>query len=96
MADEGSEPGIGEGMAKVLSISLPEGTVRALRETAGARGISALVAVAVEEHLRNRATQAYLAEYEQEHGAFSVEEKRAAADIWAQAEGREEKWHEAS
>ena len=34
---ENEELGVGEGPAKVVSISLPEGTVRALRELAGRR-----------------------------------------------------------
>ncbi|MCW2873338.1 MAG: hypothetical protein JWL99_4658, partial [Streptomyces oryziradicis] len=44
--------------------------------------MSALIATAVEEHLRNQATATYLAEYEDEHGAFTDDEKRAAA-VWA-------------
>ncbi|WP_211265601.1 hypothetical protein [Actinacidiphila oryziradicis] len=63
-------------------MSLPEGTVRALREMAGPRGVSALIATAVEEHLRHQATATYLAEYEDKHGAFTDDEKRAAA-VWA-------------
>lgn len=95
MTVEGAEPGIGEGPAKAISVSLPEGTVRALRETAGARGVSALVAAAVEEHLRNQATLAYLAAYEEEHGSFTPQEQRAAAEIWSQAEEREAQWRDA-
>jgi hypothetical protein len=44
--------------------------------------VSALIATAVEEHLRSQATATYLAEYEDEHGAFTDDEKRAAA-VWA-------------
>ena len=79
-------PGVGEGPAKVVSVSLPEGTVHALRELAGPRGMSALVDAAVEQYLRNRLTAAYLDEYEEEHGAFTQEERRVAADIWVDAE----------
>jgi hypothetical protein len=79
-------PGVGEGPAKVVSVSLPEGTVLALRELAGPRGVSALVDAAVEQYLRNRITDAYLDEYQQEHGAFTAEERRAAAEVWADAE----------
>lgn len=86
------EPGIGEGPAKAISVSLPEGTVRALRQTVGNRGVSALIATAVEEHLRNRATLDYLAEYEKEQGPFTAEEKQEAADIWSRAETRETEW----
>ncbi|MFE1957074.1 hypothetical protein [Streptomyces sp. NPDC059479] len=53
------------------------------------------MAAAVEEHLRNQAAHEYLAEYEQEHGAFTGEEKREAADVWARAEEREGQWREA-
>ncbi|MFF5126105.1 hypothetical protein ACFY41_04105 [Streptomyces syringium] len=95
MADEQTEPGIGEGPAKVISVSLPEGTVQALRASAGGRGVSAIVASAVEEHLRNQATLAYLDEYEREYGSFTTEEKQTAADIWARAEEREGLWREA-
>jgi len=92
---ETAGPGIGEGPAKVISVSLPEGTVLALRGLAGPRGVSALVATAVEEHLRNQATASCLAEYEDEHGAFTEAEKQAAADVWARAEQRENRWREA-
>jgi hypothetical protein len=94
-ANETPGLGIGEGPAKAISVSLPEGTVLALREMAGPRGVSAMVAAAVEENLRNQATGAYLAEYEDEHGAFTEDEKRAAAGLWAQAEQRENRWRTA-
>ncbi|MBO0802519.1 MAG: hypothetical protein J2P25_05525 [Nocardiopsaceae bacterium] len=84
-------PGVGEGPAKVVSVSLPEGTVLALRELAGPRGLSALVDAAVGQYLRNRATAAYLDEYQREHGAFTAQERRAAADVWADAEQRAER-----
>lgn len=95
MGAEQAEPGISEGPARAISVSLPEGTVRALREVAGARGVSSLVAAAVEEHLRNQATLAYLAEHEQEHGAFTAEERQETAEVWARAEEREGRWREA-
>ena len=91
-ASETAGPGIGEGPAKAISVSLPEGTLLALRGVAGRRGVSALIALAVEEHLRNQVTASYLAEYEDEHGAFTEEEKRAATDVWAQAEQKESRW----
>src|SRR5260370_6267245 len=89
---ESKAPGVGEGPAKVVSVSLPEGTVRALRELAGRRGLSALVDAAVQEYLRNRLTAAYLEEYQQEHGRFTEEERRAAAEVWADAERRQARW----
>lgn len=87
--------GLGEGPAQVISVSLPEGTVRVLREVAGKRGMSALVATALEQHLRDLATAAYLDEYEQEHGAFTDEERQSAARVWADAEVREAQWRAA-
>ncbi|MEU1948600.1 hypothetical protein ABZ554_40655, partial [Streptomyces sp. NPDC020125] len=83
MTEDSVEPGIGEGPAKALSVSLPEGTVRALRDRAGNRGVSTLVAAAIEEHLRNQATRENLAEFEKEHGPFTAEERQAAADVWS-------------
>lgn len=92
MIVESKAPGVGEGPAKVVSISLPEGTVRALRQLAGQRGLSALVDAAVQEYLRNRLTAAYLEEYQQEHGQFTEEERRSAAEVWADAERRQAQW----
>ncbi len=92
MAVESKVPGVGEGPAKVVSVSLPEGTVHALRQLAGRRGLSALVDAAVQEYLRNQLTAAYLEEYEQEHGRFTEEERRSAAEVWEDAERRQAKW----
>jgi hypothetical protein len=87
--------GIGEGPAKVISVSLPEGTVRALRSRVGPRGVSAAVAAAIEEYLRNQVTADYLAEYEQEHGAFTEDERRTADEAWHRAEAAEDTWRAA-
>ena len=93
----GVVPDIGEGPAKVVSVSLPEGTVLALREVAGPRGLSALVDAAVEQYMRNRMTAAYLDAYQQDHGDFTADERRAAADLWTEAEQVAERengtWH---
>jgi hypothetical protein len=89
---ESKVPGVGEGPAKVVSVSLPEGTVLALRELAGRRGLSALVDAAVQEYLRNQLTAAYLEAYEREHGQFTEEERRSAAEVWADAERRQAQW----
>ena len=78
--------GVGEGPAKVVSVSLPAGTVAALREVAGPRGLSALVDMAVQQYLRNRLTAIELDEYQREHGVFTQAERQAAADVWADAE----------
>jgi hypothetical protein len=80
------EFGVGEGPAKVVSVSLPEGTVTALRELAGPRGLSAMVDAAVQQYLRNRLTAAELDDYQRQHGAFTPADRQAAADVWADAE----------
>lgn len=96
MTEEQPEPGIGEGPATAISASLPQGTVAALRAVAGSRGVSAFITAAVEKRLRDIATEQYLAEYQQEHGAFTEEELRAADAILNQAERREAAWRKAS
>ena len=90
--DEEFEQGIGEGPAKVISVSLPEGTVSALRSKAGPRGISAFVATAVEQHLRNLATADYLAGFEREHGMITADESAEADATWRRAEAAEDAW----
>jgi hypothetical protein len=77
---------VGEGPAKVISVSLPEGTVQALRERAGRRGMSALIDTAVERYLRDVLTLEYLDEYQRENGAFTTAERQAAANLWSDAE----------
>jgi hypothetical protein len=69
-----------------VSVPLPEGVVRGLREIAGPGGLSALVDTAVQQYDRNRLTAAYLESYQQEQGAFTADERRAAADLWNSAE----------
>lgn len=76
----------------MISVSLPEGTVRALLSKVGPRGVSALVATAVEQHLRNQTTADYLAGYEREHGSFTAEETDDADAIWRRAEAAEAAW----
>ncbi|MEU3407345.1 hypothetical protein ABZ766_25845 [Streptomyces sp. NPDC006670] len=92
MDAEATPPGIGEGPAKVISVSLPEGTVHALRSRVGARGVSAMVAAAIEQHLRNQVLDEYLTEYQEEFGAFTEEERRQADAVWASAEEAEAAW----
>jgi hypothetical protein len=46
----------------------------------------------VDETSRTRATLGYLAEFERQHGAFTEEEKRRAAEMWSRAEDRERSW----
>lgn len=53
------------------------------------------------QYVRNWQTAEYLGRYEQEHGGFNQDERRAAADIWADAErladapadGDQAPWH---
>jgi hypothetical protein len=78
--------GVGEGPAKVVSVSLPEGTVLALRELAGPRGLSALVDAAVQQFLRNRLTAIEIDNYQRIHGPFTQADQQAAAAVWAAAE----------
>ncbi|MFJ5551767.1 hypothetical protein [Streptomyces sp. NPDC093225] len=96
MDAEPTPPGLGEGPAKVISVSLPEGTVHALREAVGARGVSAFVASAVEQQLRHKAMETYIAEYEEEFGAFTEAEREEAAGEWARAEEAEARWQRAA
>ncbi|KQV03311.1 MULTISPECIES: hypothetical protein [unclassified Kitasatospora] len=95
MADNDAVPGIGEGSAKVVSISIPEGTLLALREAAGTRGLSAFIATAMEKRLRDLATIEYLDQIEAEHGPSTPEEIKEVADIWAAAEQKEAQWRAA-
>ncbi|MGW4645717.1 hypothetical protein [Kitasatospora sp. NPDC004289] len=95
MAEDDAVPGIGEGAAKVVSISVPEGTLLALREAAGARGLSAFITAAMEQRLRDLATLEYLDRIEAEHGPSTAEELQEAADIWAAADAGEAQWRKA-
>jgi len=72
---------IGEGPAKVVSISMPEGTLHALRELVGKRGLSAAVSEAVEDRLRDAAFSQTLAEIIKERGEFTAEETARARAI---------------
>lgn len=83
---------IGEGPAKVASISFPEGTLDALRHLVGKRGLSAVVTEAVERELRNRARDAYMDEIEREHGPVTEEQQTEIDAIWARAAEREAQW----
>jgi hypothetical protein len=85
MTEEQPGPGIGEGPSKAISVSLPEGTLEALRAVAGKRGVSAFIAAAVEQKLRDIATDQYIAEYEAEHGEITEEELTTLADKLGQA-----------
>jgi hypothetical protein len=49
-------------------------------------GEGPIVVAAVQEHLRNLLTAAYLEDYQRKHGPFTRQERRAAAEIWIDAE----------
>ena len=74
--------------AKKVTFSLPEELVEALAAAAGADGVplSRLVVSAVENELRRRAGRQLMAEWQAEHGAFSVEELAAARAEMAAAD----------
>lgn len=93
----GEEPqyAIGEGPAKVISISMPEGTLNALRERVGKRGLSAAITAAMERQLRDEAFDAYITEYVNEHGEFTEEERSRSQAILARAAEREAAWRAA-
>lgn len=83
---------VGEGPATVVSISLPKGTLDALRVIAGRRGVSAAVAESLERLLRDRARDAYMDEVEREHGPISNELNAEIDAIYARAAERESRW----
>lgn len=83
---------VGEGPATVVSISLPRGTLDALRAIAGRRGVSAAVAESLERLLRDRARDAYLDAFHEEHGEFTDEETAEVHAAWARAAEKEKSW----
>jgi hypothetical protein len=88
MANTVSEPRIGEGASKVISVSLPEGTVNALKKVAGSRGVSAMVASVIERELRHLLLRAEIEDHQREHGAFTEEERTAARALFDEATRR--------
>ncbi|WP_327589161.1 hypothetical protein OHA25_20680 [Nonomuraea sp. NBC_00507] len=88
MVSTSSELRIGEGTAKVISVSLPEGTVNALKKVAGSRGLSAMVASVLERELRHLLLRAEIDDYQREHGAFTEEEREAARALFDEATRR--------
>lgn len=66
------------------SITMPTDVAEAAREYAGPAGLSAFVTEAVESKVRHLRLGEFLAEYEEEHGAFTEEEiERADREIAA-------------
>ncbi len=69
------EYGIGEGPATRVSLSLPLGTLQAIRSQVGDRQFSAYVASVLADELRGQILDGYLADFQQRNGAFSDEER---------------------
>jgi hypothetical protein len=93
MADNGTEDQypIGEGPATRVSVSLPEGTARAIRDRVGRREFSAYVVEAIERQLRGQLLDEYLVDYERRKGRISQEalnraqrtlDEAFAEDVW--------------
>ncbi|MFE3459189.1 hypothetical protein ACFXKD_16735 [Nocardiopsis aegyptia] len=72
---------VGSGPSVRVSLSLPEGTAEAVRAITGKREFSAYIAEAVEHRLRSDLLAQDLTEYQEEHGAFTEQER-----AWARAE----------
>jgi hypothetical protein len=74
--------------AKKVTITLPEELVEALGSAAREDGVplSRLVASAAESELRRRAGRQLVAEWQAEHGAFTLEELAAARAEMAAAD----------
>ncbi|WP_150251712.1 hypothetical protein [Nocardiopsis deserti] len=77
---EGKLP-VGSGSSVRVSLSLPEGTAEAVRAITGKREFSAYITEAVEHRLRSDLIAQDLADYQEEYGAFTEEER-----AWAKAE----------
>ncbi len=72
---------MGSGPSVRVSLSLPEGTAEAVRAITGKREFSAYITEAVEHRLRSDLIAQDLADYQEEYGAFTEEER-----TWAKAE----------
>ncbi|WP_435113915.1 hypothetical protein [Nocardiopsis synnemataformans] len=72
---------VGSGSSFWTSPSLPEDTVGAVRAVTGRRGLSAHAAEEVEHRLRGDLIAQDLADYQEEYGTFTEEER-----AWATAE----------
>lgn len=71
---------VGSGPAVRVSLSLPEGTADAVRAISGKREFSSYVTEAVEHRLRSDLIAKDMAEYQEQYGEFTEEER-----AWAQA-----------
>jgi hypothetical protein len=87
---------IGEGPATRVSLSLPEGTVEAIRARVGKREFSAFIAEAVERELRGQVLDEYLANYEIRKGPVSEGARQRARQVFDEAFAEEGEWPAAS
>lgn len=92
MGETYKEPQLGEGNATKVSVSLPEGTVAAVRRHVGQRQFSRYVAEAVEREMRREVQAELVDEYEREHGPIPEEEKQRVRAVWQEAEERYRAW----
>ncbi|MFG1810114.1 hypothetical protein [Streptomyces sp. NPDC049040] len=73
-------PAPGEGPTRPVSVSLHEGTIAALRERTGKRGMSAYVEALIQRQLERERVRELIEDAEAEHGPVdpaAVEAKRA-------------------
>ena len=75
-----TSPAPGEGPVRPVSVSLHEGTIAALKERTGKRGISAYVEARIQRQLERDRLRELIEDAEAEHGPVdpaAVEAKRA-------------------
>ncbi|WP_433827259.1 hypothetical protein ACQP2E_35095 [Actinoplanes sp. CA-015351] len=87
---------IGEGPATRVSLSLPEGTVEAIRARVGKREFSAFIAEVVERALRGQVLDEYLADYESRNGPVSKQARQRARQVFDEVFAEEGEWPAAS
>ncbi|RMI34883.1 hypothetical protein [Nocardia stercoris] len=83
------EYGIGEGPATRVSLSLPLGTLQAIRSQVDDRQFSSFVASVLADELRGRVIDEYLADCVRRTGPISDEDRRWAQGALEQALGLE-------
>ncbi|TDQ53593.1 hypothetical protein [Actinorugispora endophytica] len=82
----------GEGNATKVSVSLPEGTVAAVRKRVGSREFSSYVAEAIEQQLRRQVLAEVVAEHETENGPVPERSRKKVRSAWHDAERRHAEW----
>ena len=81
MADE-QVPG--EGPTTVVSVSMHSGTISAVRDRTGRRGVSAYIEAAVQRQIERDNLDELIAAAEAEHGPITAEEIEAKRQLLAQ------------